>query len=75
MCGKGVARLTRYTCKLRVAQIPPSLFLEAKRIKYVERPTFPVDEKYSEDLIYSLDEKQKIAKEGVSLFASSASFH
>jgi len=39
----------------------------------VERSTIPVDEKYYEDLIYSPDEKHKIAKEGISLFASSGS--
>ena len=73
MCGKGEAQLAPYMPKLRVAQIFRGLSLKTKRTEYVERRTKSVDEKYSEDLIYSLVEKQRIGQQAVSLPASSAS--
>ena len=56
MCGKGEAQLAPYMPKLRVAQIFRGLSLKTKPRRYVERSTIPVDEKYSEDLIYSVVE-------------------
>jgi hypothetical protein len=44
-------------------------------LEFAERPAAYVGEKYSEDLIYSLEDKWRILQLGVSLFTSSASYH